>query len=130
MKEKIDEYLRIMQSIELMRGDDDLSFVTPYAMNARRMELHDALFQELYKTLNPVEGFFENDVYWRSKEIFSRLDKVFRLYNDFDLDLKNAEHLIILAKDLETFLSRTEVKYYLEGRTGGIHGVIENDDDD
>lgn len=125
MKEKIREYLRIMQTIEMMRGEDNLAFVTPYAMNARRMELHDALFQELYKTLKPVEGFMENDVYWRSKEIFSRLDKVFRLYNDFDLDLKNIDHIIILADDLEKFLSKTEVRYYLEGRTGGIHGVIE-----
>ena len=128
MKEKIQDYLRIMQTIEMMKGDDDLSFVTPYGMNARRMDLHDALFRELYKTLSPVEGFMENDVYWRSKEIFSRLDKVFKLYNDFDLDLTNTEHITILTGDLEKFLSRTEVKYYLEGRTGGIHGVIENDD--
>ena len=112
----------------MMRGDDDLAFVTPYGMNARRMDLHDALFQELYKTLKPVEGFTENDVYWRSKEIFSRPDKVFALYNDFKLDLKDTQHIMLLAEDLEKFLSKTEVKFYLEGRTGGIHGVIENDD--
>lgn len=128
MTDQIKEYLRIMQTIEMMRGDDDLAFVTPYGMNARRMDLHDALFQELYKTLKPVEGFTENDVYWRSKEIFSRLDKVFALYNDFKLDLKDTQHIMLLAEDLEKFLSKTEVKFYLEGRTGGIHGVIENDD--
>ena len=128
MTDQIREYLRIMQTIEMMRGDDDLAFVTPYGMNARRMDLHDALFQELYKTLKPVEGFTENDVYWRSKEIFSRLDKVFALYNDFKLDLKDTQHIMLLAEDLEKFLSKTEVKMYLEGRTGGIHGVIENDD--
>ena len=48
---------------------------------------------------------------------------------DFDLDLKDTEHIIILTEDLEKFLSKTEVRYYLEGRTGGIHGVIENDDE-
>lgn len=128
MTDQIKEYLRIMQTIEMMRGDDDLTFVTPYAMNARRMDLHDALFQELYKTLSPVEGFTENDVYWRSKEIFSRLDKVFALYNDFKLDLKDTQHIMLLAEDLEKFLSKSEVKMYLEGRIGGIHGVIENDD--
>lgn len=129
MKDKIKEYLRMMQTIEMMKGNDDLSFVTPYGMNARRMDLHDALFQELYQTLKPVDGFTENDCYWRSKEIFSRLDKVFRLYNDFDLDLKNTEHIIILTEDLEKFLSKTEVRYYLEGRTDGIHGVIEHDNE-
>lgn len=128
MTDQIKEYLRIMQTIEMMRGDDDLAFVTPYGMNARRMDLHDALFQELYKTLKPVEGFTENDVYWRSKEIFSRLDKVFALYNDFKLDLKDTQHIMLLAEDLEKFLSKSEVKMYLEGRIGGIHGVIENDD--
>lgn len=129
MKDKIKEYLRVMQTIEMMRGDEDLTYVTPYGLNSRRMDLHDALFQELYRTLTPVEGFSENDVYWRSKEIFSRLDKVFKLYNEFDLDLKNTEHIIILTSDLEKFLSKREVKNYLEGRSNGIHGVIENDDE-
>lgn len=128
MTDKIKDYLRMLQTIEMMRCDDDLSFCTPYGMNTRRMDLHDALFNEIYTTLKPVEGFTKEDSYWRSKEIFNRLDKVFKLYNDFDLDLKNTEHIIMLTGDLEKFLSRTEVKYYLEGRIGGIHGVIENDD--
>ena len=128
MTNEIRDYLRMMQTIELMKGDDELTFVTPYGMNARRMDLHDKLFEELYTTLKPVDGFTKNDSYWRSKEIFSRLDKVFALYNDFPLDLTNTEHITMLSGDLEKFLSRTEVRYYLEGRINGIHGVIENDD--
>ena len=75
--------------------------------------------------LSLVDGFTEDDAFQRSKEIFSRLDKVFRLYNAFELNLEDTEHIIILSKDLERFLSSTEVKNYLEGRTSGIHGVIE-----
>ena len=110
MNEIIKEYMLILQCI---------------AISTRRMDIHQRLFEELMSRLSLVDGFTRDDAFWRLKEIFSRLDKVFRLYNDFDLNLENTEHIRILSKDLERFLSSTEVKYYLEGRISGIHGVIE-----
>lgn len=124
MSEVIAEYMRILQCIAISKGGDIYAPTLP-SFNARRMDIHQRLFEELMSSLSLVDGFTEDDAFWRSKEIFSRLDKVFRLYNDFDLNLENTEHIMILSKDLERFLSSTEVKYYLEGRISGIHGVIE-----
>ena len=123
MNEVITEYMRILQCIAISKGGD-IYVPTLLSFNARRMEIHQRLFEELMSTLSLIDGFTEDDAFWRSKEIFSRLDKVFRLYNDFDLNLENTEHIMILSKDLERFLSSTEVKYYLEGRISGIHGVL------
>lgn len=52
---------------------------------------------------------------------------MFRLYNDFELDLSDPDHLDILSGDLEKFLGKTEVRYFLEGRTKGVHGVVSLD---
>ena len=125
MNEVITEYMRILQCIAISKGGDIYAPTLP-SFNARRMDIHQRLFKELMSRLSLVDGFTEDDAFWRSKEIFSKLDKVFRLYNDFDLNLENSEHIMILSKDLERFLSSTEVKYYLEGRISGIRGVIED----
>ena len=124
MSELITEYMRILQCIAISKGGDIYTPTLP-SLNARRMDIHQRLFEELMSRLSLVDGFTEDDAFQRSKEIFSRLDKVFRIYNDFELNLEDTEHIIILSKDLKRFLSSTEVKYYLEGRTSGIHGVIE-----
>lgn len=124
MNEVITEYMRILQCIAISKGGDIYTPTLP-SFNARRMDIHQRLFEELMSRLSLVDGFTEDDAFQRSKEIFSRLDKVFRLYNTFELNLEDTEHIMILSKDLERFLSSTEVKYYLEGRTSGIHGVIE-----
>lgn len=126
MEELVKEYLRILQCIAISKGGDEFAPTIP-SFNTRRMDVHDRLFDEIKGRLNFAEHFTENDAYWRSKEIFSRLDKVFRLYNDFDLDLTNTEHIIILSKDLYKFLCNTTVSYYLEGRTNQIPRVIETD---
>lgn len=124
MEQEIKEYLRILQCIAISKGGDIYAPTLP-AYNARRMDIHQRLFEKIMQGLKLVDGFTEDDAFWRSKEIFSRLDKVFRLYNDFDLNLEDTEHIAILSKDLKRFLSSTEVKYYLEGRISSIHGVIE-----
>lgn len=124
MNEVITEYTGILQCIALSKEGDIYAPTVP-CLDARRTDIHQRLFEELMSRLSLVDGFTEYDAFQRSKEIFSRLDKVFRLYNAFDLNLEDTEHIIILSKDLERFLSSTEVKYYLEGRTSGIHGVIE-----
>ena len=124
MEKLINDYLCVLQRIATVKGGDD--FVpTPIMLNSQRIEAHDALFNELFTYLKPADGQTREDCYWRSKELFSRLDKIFRLFNDFDLDLTNSEHIRFLTKDLDRFLLKTEVKYYLEGKTKGIHGVIE-----
>ena len=127
MEQEIREYMRILQCIAISKGGDIYAPTLP-AYNARRMDIHQRLFEKIMQGLTLVDGFTEDDAFWRSKEIFSRLDKVFRLYNDFDLNLEDSEHIAILSKDLMRFLSSIEVKYYLEGRISGIHGVIENED--
>lgn len=123
---EISEYLRIIQMIALYKSDDDLA-TTPYTMNIQRMERHEALFYAMLPFITKAEDFSNDDVYERMKEIFYHLDKVFALYNDFELDLKNTEHIKILEKDLEKFLYKTEVLYYLGGKINGIHGVIDAD---
>lgn len=126
MKEVITEYMRILQCIAISKGGDIYAPTLP-SFNARRMDIHQRLFEKLMSRLSLVDGFTENDAFWRSKEIFSRLDKVFRLYNAFELNLEDTDHIRILSEDLERFLSSTEVMYYLEGRTSRIHGVIEDE---
>ena len=125
MEQEIKEYMRILQCIAISKGGDIYTPTLP-AYNARRMDIHQRLFERIMEGLTLAEGFSSDDAYWRSKEIFSRLDKVFRLFNVFELDLTNTEHINILCKDLCRFLHSTEVKYYLEGRTRYINGVIED----
>lgn len=125
MEELIQEYLRILQCIAISKGGDEFARTIP-AYNTRRMDIHDRLFKELLGGLALAENFTEDDAYWRSKEIFSRLDKVFRLYNDWNLDLTNSEDVYLLSKDLYKFLHKTETSMYLEGRISGIDGVIDN----
>lgn len=125
MEELIQEYLRILQCIAISKGGDEFAPTIP-AYNTRRMDVHDRLFKELLEGLALAENFTEEDAYWRTKEIFSRLDKVFRLYNDWDLDLTNSEDVYLLSKDLYKFLYKTETSMYLEGRIDGIRGVIDD----
>lgn len=126
MKEKIENYVRTLGVIAVSKGGDDFTPTIP-GLNYRRMQLHEELFDELLKRLDLVDGFTPDEAMERSKELFSRLDKVFRLYNDFDLDLSDPDHLDILSGDLEKFLGKTEVRYFLEGRTKGVHGVVSLD---
>lgn len=124
MENEIIDYLRIMQIIAISKGGDMFAPTLP-GFNMRRIQAHEVLFGELRKTLTLAEGFSEDDCFSRSKEIFSRLDMVFRRYNDYELDLTRAEHIFLLAENLQKFLARREVKDYLEGKAHFINGVIE-----
>lgn len=123
MKEIL-EYLRIIQVISLYKSDDDLA-ATPYSMNAQRMDRHEALFNAMLPHIQKADGFSDGDVYERMKDVFYHLDRVFALYNSYELDLKNTEHILILGKDLERFLFSREVLNYLGGISNRINGVIE-----
>ena len=121
---ELKEYLRIIQIIAMCKGDDELA-TTPYTLNMQRMEKHEALFHKLLPSIEKAEGFSDDDVYERMKEIFYHLDKVWAKYNDFELDLKNTEHISQLAKDMEKFLYTRVVLNYLGGIGKCIPGVIE-----
>lgn len=124
MENEIIDYLRIMQLIAISKGGDMFAPTLP-GYNMRRMQAHEALFAKLRKTLTLKEGFSENDCFFRSKEIFSRLDAVFRCYNGYELDLTQAGHIFLLTENLQKFLAGKEAKNYLEGRTDCIQGVVE-----
>jgi hypothetical protein len=124
MEKIIKKYLKTLQSIELFRED---GIGTPYGLEQRRVELHHKLFYEhILPMLNIVEGYDDSDAYMRSKEIFSRLDKVFRHYTMMPFDLRDNDCVIELTKILHHFLLSTEVIYFLELRTNFIDGVIDD----
>lgn len=123
--QEVQDYLRVIQTISMYRADsDDVS--TPYAFNMQRMDAHERMFSWLQTHLNLAPGFTIDDSYERSKDIFYHLDRVFRLFNDFDLDLCKTEHIIILAEDLSRYLLSTEVLNFLGGRANKLSGVIED----
>lgn len=95
---------------------------TPYAFETRRCELHNRIF-ETHVSPFLEDGTDYNEAYQRSKELFSRLDQIWHIYNAFSFDLNDDECIIQLSKDLGTFLLKTETLYYLEGRTAHIHGL-------
>lgn len=117
----IDNYTDILHNIEDAR---EICGWTPYALENRRQDAHLALFNSLKETLKPADGFGVNDMFLRSKELFARLDKIFRIYYNWDLNLKKYEDSELLAEALEKFLLKTETRNYLEGKTQHINGVI------
>lgn len=124
MKTEIQEYLRVIQMIAMYRGDDEFAS-TPYGLNMRRMQCHEALFAKVLPLVKPVEGFLESDVYQRMKEVFYHLDRVFAKYNSVPLDLTDTAHILKLADDLATFLASPSALDFLGGKTESIPGVTE-----
>lgn len=125
MEKIIKKYLKTLQGIERLRIDAGIG--TPYGLEQRRVEIHHKLFYEhILPMLNIAEGHDDSDAYVRSKEIFSRLDKVFRNYTMMPFDLTDNDCLIELSKILYRFLLSTEAIYFLELRTNFIHGVIDD----
>ena len=124
MKKVIKKYLETLQGIEQLRIETGIG--TPYGLEQRRAEIHYKLFYEhILPMLNIAEGHDDSDAYMRSKEIFSRLDRVFRIYSMMPFDLTDNDCLIDLSKFLYRFLLTTETIYFLEFKTDFIHGVIE-----
>ena len=126
MMTELHNYLMVLNRIAMVKGDDEFAS-TPYMLNRQRCDAHDALWNKLCEYLKFDDDLAKSDGYYRSKELFARLDKIFKLFNEWDLDLKNYDDLRILEKDLERFLYKREVTNYLEGKTSGIHNVIENE---
>ena len=121
MKQDIKDYLHVLQSISNWSKEFG-GTGTPYAFETRRCELHNRIFEtHVFPFLEDGADF--NFAYQRSKELFSRLDQIWAIYNLAPFDLDNDECIIDLAKDLVTFLLKTETLYYLEGKTAHIHGL-------
>ena len=121
MKQDIKDYLYILQSISKFKSEFS-GTGTPYAFETRRCELHNRIFEtHIFPFLR--DGTDYNAAYLRSKELFSRLDQIWRIYNAYPFDLNDNECIIQLAKDLDKFLLKTETLYYLVGVTAHIHGI-------
>ena len=120
MKQDIKEYLHVLQNIS--NWQSEFGSGTPYAFETRRCELHNRIFEtHVFPFLK--DGTDYNDAYQRSKEIFSRLDQVWKIYNNMPFDLNDDECIVQLSKDLAIFLLKTETLYYLEGVTAHVHGL-------
>lgn len=116
------EYFHILQKIVECREADFDNWTTPYALEESRGKVHRRLFENhIFYMLEKGTDF--NLAYQRSKEIFSRLDQVWKIFNADSFDLNNEQDLLILAEDMSRFLLKTEVRFYLEGVTEGIHGL-------
>ena len=121
MKQDIKDYLYILQSISNWQSEFN-GTGTPYAFETRRCELHKRIYEtHVFPFLE--DGTDYNEAYQRSKELFSRLDQIWHIYNASPFDLNDDECIIQLSKDLGTFLLKTETLFYLEGRTAHIHGL-------
>lgn len=120
MKQDIKDYLHVLQSI--LEWHNDFGTGTPYAFETKRSELHCRIFEtHVFPFLKGGTDF--DFAYQRSKELFSRLDQIWAIYNTCPFDLSNDECIIQLTKDLCAFLLKTETLFYLEGKTKHIHGV-------
>lgn len=121
MRQDIKDYLYILRSISNWQKEFD-GAGTPYAFETRRCELHNRIFEtHVFPCLS--EGTDYNAAYQRSKELFSRLDQIWRIYNAFPFDLNDEDCITVLSKDLGSFLLKTETRFYLEGATAHIHGL-------
>lgn len=120
MNKDIKEYLHVLQNIS--NWQCEYGSGTPYAFETRRCVLHNRIFEtHIFPFLK--DGTDYNDAYQRSKEIFSRLDQVWKIYNNMPFVQNDVECIVLLSKDLAKFLHTTETKYYLEGVTEHIHGL-------
>ena len=122
-------YDEIVEYVELLHNIADYKYVaedisTPYAFEVNRAELHEKLFRnQILPRCHPVDGFTEDDMYARTKELFANLDKIWRIYDLTEFDLKDESCICFLCKYLQRFLFCTETLYFIEGRTTYIHGI-------
>ena len=122
-KENALRYVFSLQSIALYKMDAN-DWQTPYQLENIRKNAHNKLFNDnILPTLNFVEGFDEHDSYMRSKDIFSNLDKVWKIYDDTDFDITKDECVPWMVIYLWKLLRSTECKYFLEGKTHFVHGL-------
>ena len=112
LKETLLRYLYILSSIQESR---DICDRTPYNLETQRQNLHDYIVMALVDRL--PEGIDNIEVYMRSKEILSNLDKVNVIYSSAnEWMLKTDEDINHMANDLYKFLTSRETLLYLEGK--------------
>ena len=112
LKETLLRYLYILSSIQESR---DICDRTPYNLETQRQNLHDYIVMALVDRL--PEGIDNIEVYMRSKEILSNLDKVNAIYSSAnEWMLKTDEDINHMANDLYKFLTSRETLLYLEGK--------------
>ena len=112
LKETLLRYLYILSSIQESR---DICDRTPYNLETQRQNLHDYIVMALVDRL--PEGIDNIEVYMRSKEILSNLDKVNAIYSSAnEWMLKTDEDINHMANDLYKFLTSRTTLLYLEGK--------------
>ena len=116
----IRRYLYSLQNIASYKNDT-MDYMTPYALETRRQEAHNTMVQNLI--LPMLEECDESEVYIRTKDITDNLDKVWKIYDNSPFNLLDDDCISWLAKYMEKLFASTECKYFLEGKTGGIHGI-------
>ena len=122
-KDRCLRYLFSLQSI-LMYKTDANDWQTPYQLETNRQNAHRKLFDDaILPMLRLEEGSDENDAYMRSKDIFGNLDKVWKIYDDSEMDLTDDSCIPWMVIYLWKLISSTEGKFFLEGRTQYIHGI-------
>lgn len=115
------DYLFAIQAIEQYKEDAD-DWHSPYQLEMRRIEMHKKLFDNLiYPLLSG--GTDENDAFLRSKELFGNLDKIWKIYDSTEFDIKNDNCLTWMGLYLQKFLVCRETLYFIEGTTQYIHGI-------
>lgn len=117
MKDKlldlIEDYLFTLKDIE--NTIDDNGGLTMYTFEVSRQELHNEIVDEFMTWL--PEGIDRNIVYTRSKEIFSNLDKVCKLYSTAE-EWKSDDYFDVMdmAKYVRNYLTLSVVRQYISGR--------------
>lgn len=119
--EYILNYLYALQNI-LAYKSDAMDFMTPYGLETRRQDAHNAMVQNVILPMlkSDVDS---SEVYIRTKTITDNLDKVWKIYDSTPFDLLDDDCIPWLAKYLEKLFLSTECKYYLEGVTAYMHGI-------
>ena len=99
--ELIEDYLFTLKDIE--NTIDDNGGLTMYTFEVSRQEIHNEIVDEFMTWL--PEGIDRNIVYNRSKEIFSNLDKVCKVYSTAE-EWKSDEYFDVMdmAKYVRNYL--------------------------
>ena len=115
------DYCIVLQSIADMQYDADM-LGTAYGLESRREEAHEKVMDFVMGSLNPEADY--NEVYLRTKDIMSRLDKVWKIYDDTPFDILSKEFIVWMPHYLTRLFASTECKYYLEGKIDGLRNVV------
>jgi len=117
------KYVLALQNIMQYKVDAN-DWQTPYQLETIRQNAHQELFDNaILPLLELNESVSEDDVYLRSKELFSNLDKIWKIYDQTEFDLTDDNCMEWMVLYLYKFLNTTETKLYLEGKIQYIHGI-------